>query len=201
MAVDINFLTAVNEAESGVSGRKSQRTITLRTYTVTINPDGADETMAILLANLGARWPLAVKDYAGNYKLVDEPQTYTFTTDTTVADLTKTFTPSTGTRTYSQRVLILDPDVTLSIKVNGAPLTSGITWSITDPGILVIDTLLTSGDVLTVTGQYLIPVVFVDDAITMNTHFVKEDGTAFFSIDNMRLREIPEQELIDLMGL
>lgn len=196
MAVDIAFATAVNEAESGVSGRKSTRTIPLRVYTVTINPDGAADVASIILANLGARYPLAIKDWANNYQLTAEPQTYTFTTDTTVANLQRTFTPATGSRTFSQRVLILNPDVTLQIFVNGSPLTSGVTWSITDPGILVIDQLLTSGDVLTVTGEYLIPVVFVDDSLTMDVQF---DG--LFSIPQMRLREIPEQELIDLLGL
>lgn len=196
MAVDIVFATAVNEAESGVSGRKSTRTIPLRVYTVTINPDGAEDVQSIILANLGARYPLAIKDWANNYQLTAEPQDYTFTTDTTVANLQRTFTPATGSRTFSQRVLILNPDVTLQIFVNGSPLTSGVTWSITDPGILVIDQLLTSGDILTVTGEYLIPVVFVDDALTMDVHL-----SGMFSISQMRLREIPEQELIDLLGL
>lgn len=196
MAVDIVFATAVNEAESGVSGRKSTRTIPLRLYTVTVNPDGATEVQSIILANLGARYPLAVKDWANNYQLTDEPQDWTLTTDTTVTNLKRTFTPATGSRTFEQRVLILNPDVSLQIAVNGSPLTSGTTWNITDPGILVINQLLTSGDVLTVTGQYLVPVVFVDDSLTMDVHL---DG--LFSISQMRLREIPEQELIDLLGL
>lgn len=194
MSVEIPFMTAVNESESGVSGRKSQRDIPLRTYTVTINPDDAEEVMAILLANKGARWPLCLRDWAGNYKLTAEPQTYTLETDTTVANLTKTFTPSTGTRTFSQRVLIIDEsEITFQIFVNGSPLTSGVTWHITDPGILVIDQLLTSGDILTVTGEYLVPVVFVEDMLTMTVHVDN-----MFSIESLRLREIPENELIAL---
>lgn len=195
MTVDIPFATAVSESEAGVSGRKSQRDIPLRTYTMTINPDGAEEVQAILLAHLGARWPVAIKDWAANYALVAEPQTYTFTTDTTVAELTKTYTPATGSRTFVQRVLIPDED-SIEILVNGAPLTSGVTWSITDPGILVINQLLTSGDILTVTCNYWVPVVFVDDTLTMVVHV-----DTLFSIDSMRLKEIPEQELIDLLGL
>lgn len=195
MTVDIPFATAVNESEAGVSGRKSTRDIPLRTYTMTINPSGAEEVLAILLAHLGARWPIAVKDWASNYSLTDEPQTYTFTTDTTVANLRKTYTPATGSRTFVQRILIPDQS-TISIKVNGAPLTSGVTWSITDPGILVIDMLLTSGDILTVTCDYWVPAVFVDDMLSVIVHVDQ-----LFSIDNLRLKEIPEQELIDLLNL
>jgi hypothetical protein len=191
--VEIPFATAVNESESGISGRKSTRNVPLRTYTVTINPDNAEEVQAILLANRGARWPMAMRDWAGNYKLTAEPQTYILETDTTVADLYRTYTPSTGSRTYSQRILILDPGVTLQIFVNGSPLTSGVTWSIQDPGVLVIDELLTSGDVLTVTGKYLVPVVFADDAISMTVHVDN-----MFSIQNLRLREILEDELTAL---
>ena len=195
MTVDIPFSTAVNESEAGISGRKSTRDIPLRTYTMTINPDGAEEVQAILLAHLGARWPVALKDWAANYALTLEPQTYTFTTDTTVSSLVKTYTPATGSRTFTQRILIPDED-TIAIYVNGSPLTSGITWSITDPGILVINTLLTSGDVLTVSCNYWVPAVFVDDMLSMTVHV-----DTLFSIDGLRLKEIPEQELIDLLGL
>jgi hypothetical protein len=166
----------------------------LRTYTVTINPDDADEVYSMLLASLGARYPIALRDWANNYALTNEPQTYILETDTTVATLYRTFTPVTGTRSFSQRILLIDQDdVTFSIKVNGSPLTSGVTWSITDPGILVINTLLTSGDILTVSGNYYVPVVFNADMLDMTTLM---DG--MFTINDLQLKEIPEDELVAL---
>jgi hypothetical protein len=194
MHVQIPFDTAVSASESGVSGRKSRRDIPLRTYTMTINPDDAEEVYAMLLASLGARYPVALRDWANNYTLTNEPQTYVFETSTTVATLYRTFTPVTGARSFSQRVLLIDEDdVAFSIKVNGSPLTSGVTWHIEDPGILVIDTSLTSGDILTVSGNYYVPAVFNADMLDMTTLL---DG--MFTINDLQLKEIPEDELVAL---
>ncbi len=193
MTVDVQFSTAVNESESGVSGRKSLRDIALRQYTLTINPESsyAEEVMAIILACRGARWPVALRDWAGNYKLTASEQA---TEGSSTIPLYRTFTPLTGTRSFQQRILILDDSAAFTVSVNGSPITSG-SYSITDPGILVISGGVTSGDTVTVTGQYLIPCVFVEDSLTMTVH-----AQDLFSVDNVRLREIPEAELLALIS-
>jgi len=47
-----------------------------------------------------------------------------------------------------------------------------------------------------VTCNYWVPAVFVDDMLSMTVHVA-----GMFSITDLRLREIPEQELIDLLSL
>jgi hypothetical protein len=200
MTVEIPFATAVAESESGFSGRKSTRDIPLRLYTMTINPDNSFEAMKICLAMRGARWPLAIRDWANNYVLTDEAQTLDNTSGyygggQTAYNLHRKFTPATGTRTYTQRILMIDQtEVAFTVKVNGTPLTgSPSLWHINDPGILVIDESLSGSDTVTVSGQYLVPVVFSDDSLVINVR-TKD----LLSIDAVRLREIGEQELIAL---
>jgi spore coat protein CotF len=52
---------------------------------------------------------------------------------------------------------------------------------------------LTSGDTVTVTGEYLIPICFAEDSITSTMHALNT-----FEVSDIKLREILEQELIDL---
>jgi len=189
--VEIPFFTAASKSESGVSGRKTIRDFAQRIYTMTVNPDDVAEVIAIILATRGARWPVALRDWAANYSLTDEQQS--FEADLTI-NLAKRFEPTTGTRYYKQRVLILDEsEVAFSVKVDGSPLaTSPPGWTITDPGILTIPGM-TGSEIVTVTGQYLVPAVFVDDTIPVTIHMDN-----LLSIQNMRLEEIGEEELIAL---
>lgn len=191
MTVEIPFFTAQSKGESGVSARKSVRDFPQRIYTMTVNPDDVKEVIACILALRGARWPLAIRDWAANYTLTNEAQT--FENDLTIK-LVKKFQPVTGSRSYNQRVLILDEsEVAFSVKVDGSPLaTSPPGWTITDPGILTIPGM-TGSEAVTVSGQYLVPCVFVDDTIPVTVHM--DD---LLSIQNMRLEEIGEQELIAL---
>lgn len=196
MTVEVPFMTNVAESVSGVSGRKSARDIPLRTYTLTINPESALEVLKMVLAHRGARWPVAIRDYFFNYQLTDEPQTISGSSSPDVGysvKLTKTWTPATGSRTFAQRILILDQaTVPFTVKRNGTPVAPSPGFSITDPGILTIPGMA-PGDTVTVSGEYLVPCVFVDDALTGTVHI---DNLA--SIDALHLREIPEAELIAL---
>ncbi len=72
LTVDMAFNTSVSESESGFSGRKSLRDIALRRYNLTVNPDNAAEVQRIILACRGARWPAAIRDFAGNYELSND---------------------------------------------------------------------------------------------------------------------------------
>jgi hypothetical protein len=192
--VDITFDTSVNPSESGISGRKSYRDQAMRKYTVALGPNDAKEIKSVFLAVRGNKWPLCIRDYDDNYQLTNEPQTHVGG----VINLVRTLTPATGssrtgyTNTYSQRILIVDQrDEAFSVEINGSPATSG-TWTLSDPGILTV-TGLSSGDVVTVTGEYLIPVCFADDAITITMH-----STGAFEVADVHLNEILEQELTDL---
>jgi len=190
MIVDIPFVNSVSTSESGVAGRKLLRDIPLRTFTMTINPDDVKEVIAIILAARGNRWPVALRDWAANYELSDDVQM--FEDDLTIK-LVKNFTPTTGTRTYKQRVLILDEtEIAFSVKVNGTPLAASPGWTITDPGIMTIPGMIGT-ETITVSGQYLVPCTFVDDMIPVTVHV--DD---LLAIQNMRLQEIGEAELIAL---
>jgi len=204
MSVQVPFATAVNEAEGGVSGRLSTRTIPLRTYTITVNPDDAEEVLSILLACKGARWPVAIRDWAFNYQLTNHAISSSLWTDTTHVPLYRTYTPATGTRSFTQRILIIDEtEQDFIVKKNGVTQTEGVNYTITDPGILTFSGALTPSpsDTITVTGQYLVPAVFVEDSLEMTVHIGGSDEVgSLVSIDNVRLREIPEDELLSLIS-
>lgn len=189
--VQITFATSVNPGESGYSSRKSYRDQAIRNYFITVGPDDADEMMAMQMAVRGARWPLAIRDYANNYILTDEPQAWTQETDGAVINLSRLFTPSTGTRSYSQRILIVDQrDIAFSVKINGIAATSG-TWALSDPGVLTVQGL-SSGDLVTVSGNYLVPVTGPDMLEVM----LHTPDT--FEVSDIGLTEILQAELVDL---
>jgi len=195
--VAITFDTAVNPSESGVSGRKERRLDAIRTYSVGINPDYVAEVQAIFLANLGRRYPLAIKDWANNYSATDEVLEKTITTDQTTAPLRRLYLPKTGPRGYYQRVLVPDERVTpVTIKINGVTVTTGTEWTITDPGIITIYHALDPDDVLTWSGQYLVPVCPIQDALGIRVHHSSLSG-----IEDVQFQEILEAELSQLLGL
>lgn len=191
--VDVTFDTAVNPSEGAISSRKSMRDPAIRIYTIAVDPAQASEMNAIMLAVRGARWPIAIRDYNDNYQLTAEPQTWTAETDGGVINLSREFTPLTGSRTYSQRVLIIDErDESFQVFVNGSAAVSPNSWALTDPGILTVQGLV-SGDVVTVTGQYLVPCVFSGDKMTATIHTPET-----IEISNLTLTEILETELTSL---
>jgi hypothetical protein len=196
--VNITFDTSVNPSESGINGRKSYRDQAIRKYTIALGPDDAAEIKSIVLSSRGNRFPLCIRDFDDNYVLTNEPQTWTPTTDGGVIDLVRKFTPSTGaSRTgynnyYQQRILIIDQrNEAFTVHKNGSPAVSG-SWTLSDFGVLTIVGLV-SGDTVTVSGEYLVPVCFVDDGITTTLH-----SSATFEVSDIHLQEILEQELSDL---
>lgn len=184
MKVTIPFATAVAESEGGMSGRKSTRDVPLRQYTMTINPDQAEEVVKIILATRGARWPVAIRDYAFNFEMTNSPLSINANGK---FPLTKTWTPATGGRSFSQRILLIDEeDTPFVIKSGGTP----VSYTVTDPGLINV---AGSPDAITASGQYLVPCVFMDDALDVTVH-VKN----LCSIESVNLREILEDELIAL---
>ncbi len=188
------FDNIVTPSESGINARKALRTNCIRNYMVSIGPDDADEFQNILLAHVGGRYPFAMRDWSA-YIFTDELLTH----DTTTAPLERTWAPSTGTRSVTQRILIPDiSDVPLTVKVNGSPPTSG-SWSVIDPGIIHFSPSIGAFDVVTASGQYLTPVCLLDNP-TANIYRGPDAGSSktLYAFPDIRLAEILEAELIEL---
>jgi hypothetical protein len=197
--VTYTFDTAKNTSESGVSGRKAMRDQVIRNYMVSIAP-GPDalEFQNILLAIRGQRYPLAMRDWS-SYKLNNELLAWSHSISpagSTIAPLRKLFQPGTGAFYYYQRILIPDEsEVSLSFTINGSPLPGGVVATIYDPGYVSLNTSLSPGDQLKVSGQYLIPVCLVDNP---SGTIIRGKPSQLMSFDSLRLEEILEAELIAL---
>jgi hypothetical protein len=183
----VSFLpdVAKNTSQSGISGRLQMRPI-LRNYMLTVGLDDSDEIVKIIM--LGGRSPFGLRDYASNYKLVDQVIPHTGT----VALIGKTWAPATGGVSVFERILIPDTTETpFVVKVNG--ISTAYTFS--DFGKVNIAGL-TGTDTVTVSGHYLIPVCFVDAPST--SIILDRNGVALHKFDDMRLEQIFETELIRL---
>lgn len=190
--------TAVNPSEAGISGRLSMRPI-LREYMLSVNPDQSDQIVHSVMALRGARYAFVLRDYASNYQLTDEEIPHTGTVallgrtwkPTTSVDTT-TGAETTGTLSVFERILVPDTAQTsFVVKKNG----SSVSYTFSDFGKVNISGLV-DGDAVTVTGQYLVPVCFVDAPST--TVITNSNGTTLHRFSDMRLRQIFENELIAL---
>ncbi len=81
----------------------------------------------------------------------------------------------------------------LTFKVNGVAY--GGTFTLRDYGIVDLHSVLTSGDVLTASGQKLVPACFTNDTLT-----AKALVNGLLSIQDVQLREIFQAELQTLAG-
>ncbi len=190
--VSYTFDNARNPSESGIAGRIAMRPIK-REYMLSVNPAQSGEVVKIIMALKGSRYPLALRDYADNYKLTDEVIPHTGT----VATIGRTWAPATGTRSIFERILYVDTQETpFIVKKNGTPLsTSPALYTFSDFGKITIPGL-TGGDVVTVTGEYLIPVCIVDTPST--TIITNSNGTTIHRFSDIRLEQIYETELTNL---
>ncbi len=188
--VSYDFDVAVNPSESGISGRIAMREIQ-REYMLSVAPSQSLEMVKIIMALNGGRKPLALRDYADNYQLTDEVITHTGT----VALIGRTWAPATGGLSVYERILY--PDTTeraFVVKVNGAT-NSPDTHTLADFGQINIPGLV-DGDVVTVTGDYLIPVCIVDAPST--TIITSSSGVTLHRFSDIRMRQIFETELAAL---
>ncbi len=201
------FATAVTQSEGGASARKNLRDSVIRNYDFSIGPDDAQEVYNIHAAVRGRRWPIVFRDWGFNYSYTNEPLAFTTVSGGTTAPLIRTLTPSTGNRTYTQRILVPVDSVVgvgsqfnfpTTVKVNGSPTSS---FHIQDPGIIVMNSALGGGDVLTASGQYFIPGCFMDDHLALTPHVSQSTGSVLVSIQSLRVEEILEAEFTELMGL
>lgn len=193
--------TAVNPSESGISGRLSMRPI-LREYMLSVSPAQSDQIVHSVMALKGGRYAFVLRDYANNYQLTDEvlPHTGTVallgrTWAPTLAVDTSTGLETSGTLSVFERILIPDAkDRAFVVKVNGSvPSPDGHTFS--DFGRINIPGLV-DGDTVTVTGDYMVPVCFVDAPST--TVITSSGGVTLHRFSDMRFRQIFETELVNL---
>ena len=191
--VDTTWASIVNTAEGGISGRLSLHDLPLRQFHLTIGPVDAAEVRAIFNSVRGQRYPVAIRDWS-DYTFTDELQSWTAGGGHTTTSLQQTYQPATGNRSLALPILIPDQrEVALTIKVNGSAY--GGTWSLADYGVLTLNSALSPGDRLTVSGRKLVPACFMDDQLTIK---VVIDGT--LSIQDVRLREIFQAELQTLVA-
>lgn len=192
------FDTAKNPSEGGISGRKSMRDEVIRNYMLGILQGApAIEFQEVLFSMLGERYPFAVKDWANNYKVANEPLAWTAGVSTTTAPLIRKFTPSTGSLSFTERVLVPDTtDVPLTVKYNGNALPhGGVSFTVSQPGIIVVDTVLSGMDTLTWSGEYLIAVFVDGDASYEIVDGLDSTGDILFEFKSVRLKQCLEAEL------
>jgi len=198
--VDITFATAQTPSEGGVTQPKAQRIVPIRRYTCEIGPEDVAEVRAIYISHFGPRYPFALKDWDDNYSATNEILDYIEETGPiTIAPLRRLIQPSTGTRSFYQRVLVPDQRVTpLEVFLNGIPIDAitGLTWQINFPGIIEIDGDIGTGATITWSGRYLVPVRFADDQLPIKLH--TNDASTGRGIQEARFQEILEAELIAL---
>lgn len=182
---------ARNPSEARISGRIAMRPV-IREYMLSIYPKHSEEMVKIIMATRGARYPLSLRDYADNYILDDEEIPHTGTT----ATIGRTWEPATGTLSVFERILLVDESETsFVVKVNGG-IPSPVNWSFVDYGKISIPGL-TDEDVVTVSGQYLIPVCIVDSPST--SIITNSNGSTLHKFSDIRLEQIFEAELEKLV--
>lgn len=199
--VSYDFDVAVNPSEGDIAGRIAMREVK-REYMLSVNPAQSAQIVHSVMALKGARYAFVMRDYADNYQLTDEVLPHTGT----VALLGKTWKPTTfvdtttgsevsGSLSVFERILIPDTaETSFAVKVNGS-IPSPADWTFSDFGEINIPGLV-DGDTVTVTGQYLIPVCYVDAPST--TIITNSNGQTLHRFSDMRLRQIFENELINL---
>jgi hypothetical protein len=193
--------TSINTSDGAISGRISPHPV-VREYMLSVNPAQSGQIVHSVMALRGKRYAFVLRDYADNYQLTNEVLPHTGT----VALLGKTWKPTTfvdtdtggettGSLSVFERILIPDTkDRPFVVKVNGSvPSPDSHTFS--DFGRINIPGL-TSGDTVTVTGDYLTAVTYVDDPST--TIITNGNGQTLHRFSDMRLRQIFENELVKL---
>lgn len=204
--VSYDFDVSVNPSEGDIAGRVAMRPVK-REFMLTVSPAQSDQIVHTIMALRGARYAFVVRDYANNYQLTDEVLPHTGE----VALLGRTWAPSlavdasTGAETTSpvsvfERILVIDTkEAAFIVKKNGVSISglSPAAYSISDFGQITISGLI-DADVVTVTGQYLVPVTIVDAPSSTVITKTGTVGTTIHRFSDIRMRQIFENELIKL---
>lgn len=187
-----SFATSRVPNTAGVLARKSLRIAPLHSYAFTVGPDAVAEVRAIHYANYGGRYLVAIREW-DDYLFTNEILAWEISGGDTLAQLTRTYTPATGTRPALARdILILDEsEVAFSFTVNNAPLTSGVSWSVSSSGLLTISShVLTSGDIIRCNGQFRIPASLSDDLTRTVTRKETSAAAALVTIQGLTAEEV-----------
>ena len=181
------FDVSKNTGESGVSSRKAMRPI-LRNYMLTVNPADSDDIMKLVMVVLGSRYPFLMRDYHNNYRLQDEVLPHT----ADGATLGRTWVY--GPMSIFERILFIDEaERAFVVKVNGLQ----VSYVVSDFGLLAISGGLVDSDVVTVTGDYLVPVCFID--APSSSAIVNANGVTLHKFSDLRLEQIFEAEVRRLL--
>jgi len=191
--IEMTSATSVTEGIGGRSGRVTNRQIPIRNFHLTTGPETTQEVAALFYTHR-RMWPVAVRDWSN----------YTFTDALLVPNddgdwpLRFQYAPATGSRFLHQRVLVPDEsEADVVISVDGSPISRG-SWTLADFGIAQISGA-GSSSVVRATGHYLVPACFASDQLTMKVYTIGSEGP-ILGINDLQLREILEDELIDLMA-
>lgn len=181
-----------NPSEGRISGRIALRPV-VREYMLSVAPKHSDELVHIVMATRGARYPIALRDYANNYILDDEEIEH----EDEMATIGRTWEPATGNLSVYERILLIDQSETpFVVKVNGA-VPSPANWTFEDYGKINIPGLV-DDDVVTVSGHYLIPVCIIDQPTT--SIITNSNGSTLHRFSDIRLEQIFEAELEALLA-
>jgi len=192
LGAQVSFMpsTAKNPSESGNNNRFSLRPIK-RNYTVSISPDDSDEMQAIIMALLGDRFPLAMRDYAAYQVTAEDCQFDNLTGDWLMG---RTWAPSTGNFQFFERILVPESMV---VSLNGSPATTS-SYAISDFGRIQFSGGVTTSDTVSITGTYLTPVALMDaPALQL---FGSIGGVPQSQFSSMRFEQLYEKELIDILA-
>lgn len=189
--------TAVLERADGYAVRETIRQIPLREFHLTVGPNDTAEVRAIFQSHR-RRWPVYIRDMAG-YTFTDQVQTlFTTVGSFSYYKVTVLDQPTTGSRFLNRRVLGIDEsEETAILKINGVATSRG-NWTIDDHAKIKIATSIVGGGEVTLSFMELCAACFTTDELAYKVFAKGQDG-AIMGIRDCSLREIPEQELIDLM--
>ena len=118
--------------------------------------------VALFRAHFGNLYPFPFKDW-GDYQLTDETIGSGDGSDTTF-QIIKTYDPSQillatpGTRIYVREIYL--PRADLVVKVNGVTMTPTTHYTVSSTGLITFVSAPASGHVVTVTGEFDVPVRF-----------------------------------------
>lgn len=160
--------TMITEGASGKEKRFSYFTAPRREYTGAFSPDFIAEMLEIWTSGLGPRFGFMLHDPTDYQFDPTSELSWIVSSGFTKAQCSKTYSrfnyfDDTLVRTLVRNILIPDP-ATMAVFVNGTP---NATFTLVDDGIIESSSTLTSGDVVTVTGEFFVPVRVTDDRMDM----------------------------------
>lgn len=159
--------TAITEGASGKEKRYSYMPNPRRQYTGGFGPDYTETILGIWIAGIGPRYGFMLQD-PSDYKLTTQVAAHI---DATHAQVQKTYTrtdyfTSAIVRSNLRNILLPDPN-TMSVFRNAV---LDATWTLGYDGVMTTSSAMSTGDVITVTGEFFVPVRMADDQFNLLMH-------------------------------